>query len=29
MGCVYKLVEAKGMPRIKLSQDLSKMTIPG
>ncbi len=29
MGCVYKLVEAKGMPRIKLSQELSKMTIPG
>jgi len=29
MGCVYKLVEAKGVPRIKLSQDLSKMTIPG
>jgi nicotinate phosphoribosyltransferase len=29
MGCVYKLVEAKGIPRIKLSQDLSKMTIPG
>jgi nicotinate phosphoribosyltransferase len=29
MGCVYKLVEAKGVPRIKLSQDLSKVTIPG
>jgi nicotinate phosphoribosyltransferase len=29
MGCVYKLVEAKGMPRIKLSQELDKMTIPG
>ena len=29
MGCVYKLVEAKGIPRIKLSQELSKMTIPG
>ncbi len=29
MGCVYKLVEARGIPRIKLSQDLSKMTIPG
>lgn len=29
MGCVYKLVEAKGIPRIKLSQDPSKMTIPG
>jgi len=29
MGCVYKLVEAKGLPRIKLSQELNKMTIPG
>jgi nicotinate phosphoribosyltransferase len=29
MGCVYKLVEARGIPRIKLSQDLGKMTIPG
>jgi len=29
MGCVYKLVEVKGLPRIKLSQELSKMTIPG
>jgi len=29
MGCVYKLVEAKGTPRIKLSQELSKITIPG
>jgi nicotinate phosphoribosyltransferase len=29
LGCVYKLVEAKGIPRIKLSQELSKMTIPG
>jgi len=29
MGCVYKLVEVKGIPRIKLSQELSKMTIPG
>jgi len=29
MGCVYKLVEANGAPRIKLSQELSKMTIPG
>jgi len=29
MGCVYKLVEARGIPRIKLSQELSKMTIPG
>jgi nicotinate phosphoribosyltransferase len=29
MGCVYKLVEARGVPRIKLSQDFAKMTIPG
>jgi nicotinate phosphoribosyltransferase len=29
MGCVYKLVEVKGIPRIKLSQELDKMTIPG
>jgi nicotinate phosphoribosyltransferase len=29
MGCVYKLVEVKGIPRIKLSQELTKMTIPG
>jgi nicotinate phosphoribosyltransferase len=29
LGCIYKLVEAKGIPRIKLSQELSKMTIPG
>ncbi len=29
MGCVYKLVEARGIPRIKLSQELNKMTIPG
>jgi nicotinate phosphoribosyltransferase len=29
MGCIYKLVEVKGIPRIKLSQELSKMTIPG
>jgi nicotinate phosphoribosyltransferase len=29
LGCVYKLVEARGVPRIKLSQELSKMTIPG
>jgi hypothetical protein len=29
MGCVYKLVEARGIPRIKVSQELGKMTIPG
>jgi len=26
---VYKLVEVNGMPRIKLSQDGSKITMPG
>lgn len=29
LGCVYKLVEINGQPRIKLSQDPGKMTIPG
>ena len=29
LGCVYKLVEVKGIPRIKVSQELGKMTIPG
>lgn len=29
LGCVYKLVEVNGQPRIKLSQDADKMTIPG
>jgi nicotinate phosphoribosyltransferase len=29
LGCVYKLVEWKNQPRIKLSQDFPKMTIPG
>jgi len=29
LGCVYKLVEIDGQPRIKLSQDMDKMTIPG
>lgn len=28
LGCVYKLVEWKGTPRIKLSNDLPKITIP-
>lgn len=28
LGCVYKLVEWKGEPRIKLSNDLPKITIP-
>jgi nicotinate phosphoribosyltransferase len=29
LGMVYKLVEINGRPTIKLSQDLSKVTIPG
>lgn len=29
LGCVYKLVEINGVPRIKLSQDIGKLTIPG
>src|SRR3989338_478750 len=29
LGCVYKLVEIKGKPRIKLSEDAGKITIPG
>eukprot|EP00297_Palpitomonas_bilix_P024102 CAMPEP_0113890012 /NCGR_PEP_ID=MMETSP0780_2-20120614/13869_1 /TAXON_ID=652834 /ORGANISM="Palpitomonas bilix" /LENGTH=520 /DNA_ID=CAMNT_0000879281 /DNA_START=113 /DNA_END=1675 /DNA_ORIENTATION=- /assembly_acc=CAM_ASM_000599 len=29
LGCVYKLVEIDGKPRIKLSQDVTKVTIPG
>ncbi len=29
LGCVYKLVEINKTPRIKLSQDLEKLVIPG
>lgn len=29
LGCVYKLVEINGQPRIKLSQESEKMIIPG
>lgn len=29
LGCVYKMVEINGHPRIKLSQDVDKVTMPG
>lgn len=29
LGCVYKMVEINGQPRIKLSQDVAKVTMPG
>ena len=29
LGCVFKLVEINGLPRIKLSQEAEKLVIPG
>ncbi|XP_043786813.1 nicotinate phosphoribosyltransferase isoform X2 [Apis laboriosa] len=29
LGCVYKMVEINDQPRIKISHDVSKITIPG
>jgi nicotinate phosphoribosyltransferase len=29
LGCVYKLVEISGKPRLKLSQEITKVLIPG
>lgn len=29
LGCVFKLAEINGQPRIKLSQDVGKVTMPG
>jgi nicotinate phosphoribosyltransferase len=29
LGCVYKLVQFEDEPKIKLSEDVTKMTIPG
>ncbi|XP_066938180.1 nicotinate phosphoribosyltransferase [Macrobrachium rosenbergii] len=29
LGCVFKLVEINGIPKIKLSQDVEKVTCPG
>lgn len=29
LGCVYKMVEINNHPRIKLSQEVDKITIPG
>lgn len=29
LGCVYKMVEINNLPKIKLSQDVGKVTMPG
>ncbi|XP_067274345.1 nicotinate phosphoribosyltransferase isoform X2 [Pseudorasbora parva] len=29
LGCVYKLIEVRGHPRMKFSEDLEKSTLPG
>jgi len=29
LGCVFKLVQVDGQPRIKLSEDVEKVTLPG
>ncbi|XP_053710163.1 nicotinate phosphoribosyltransferase [Synchiropus splendidus] len=29
LGCVYKLVEVRGLPRMKISEDPEKSTVPG
>ncbi|XP_068581191.1 nicotinate phosphoribosyltransferase isoform X2 [Cebidichthys violaceus] len=29
LGCVYKLVEVRGQPRMKISEDPEKSTVPG
>jgi nicotinic acid phosphoribosyltransferase len=29
LGCVYKLVEINTTPKIKLSEDVDKVTMPG
>lgn len=29
LGCVYKIVEVNNVPRMKLSEEITKITIPG